>query len=219
MHYKHLTLVMLLISLTGFGQRYEFDTFTEYQFKKSEQAGIDKTFVFSNSKDNSYILSVLEDGKQVTLTFLHASGQKAVLKMPKQSFFDEENILVNCSSTQKQDLTFAQEAVVSFDFMKLSDTIIKKDTLQHYVIRTVDSDVAKEVGERHFIIQKSTDFHLPNVTPGTIPYFCWASGKTLPSGLFRQTYIVKDEELLEKMILMDYRKQKKVLVIERGCKY
>src|SRR5690606_3261784 len=99
MHYKPFTFIMLLISFTLFGQRYEFDTFTEYQFKKSEKAGIDKTFEFSNSKDNSYILSVLEDGKQVTLTFLHASGQKAIMKMSKQGFFDEENILVNCSAT------------------------------------------------------------------------------------------------------------------------
>ncbi|RYJ45028.1 hypothetical protein [Flavobacterium beibuense] len=216
---KHFTALLLLISFAGFGQRYEFDTYSEYQFKKDEKTDVDKTFEFSNSKDNSYILSVLEKGKNVTITFLHASGQKAMLKMSKEDFFNEESIIVNCSSTEKQDLSNAKNSVISFDFQKLNDTIIKKDTLQHYVIRSVDPGAAKESGERHFIIQKSTEFHLPNVTPGTIPYFCWASGKTLPSGLFRQTYIVKDEELLEKMILTDYKKLKKVLVIERGCKY
>lgn len=104
MPYKHLTLLVLLISFTGFGQRYEFDTFTEYQFKKDAKTDMDKTFEFSNSKDNSYILSVLADGKQITATFLHASGQKAILKMPKKVFFEQESIIVNCSSTQKQDL-------------------------------------------------------------------------------------------------------------------
>lgn len=216
---KHFTALLLLFSFMGFGQRYEFDTYTEYQFKKDAKTDVDKTVEFSNSKDNSYILSVLENGKNVTVTFLHASGQKAVLKMAKNDFFDEENIIVNCSSTEKQDLTDAKNSVIGFDFQKLRDTIIKKDTLQHYVIRSVDPGITKEVGERHFIIQKSTDFHLPNVTPGTIPYFCWASGKTLPSGLFRQTYIMKDDELLEKMVLTDYKKLKKVLVVERGCKY
>ena len=116
-------------------------------------------------------------------------------------------------------MTSAKNAVVSFDFQKLNDTIIKKDTLQHYVIKTVDKKAATETGERHFIIQKSTDFHLPNVTPGTIPYFCWASGKDLPSGLFRQTYIVKDSESIEKMVLVKYEKLRKILVLERGCQY
>lgn len=216
---KHFLLLLLLISFAGFGQRYEFDTYTEYQFLKTEKADAEKTFEFSNSKDNSYILSVLDKGKQVTLTFLHASGQKAILKMDKARFFEEEDLIVNCSSTEKQDLTSAKNAVVSFDFQKLNDTIIKKDTLQHYVIKTVDKKAAAETGERHFIIQKSTDFHLPNVTPGTIPYFCWASGKELPSGLFRQTYIVKDDESIEKMVLVKYEKLRKILVLERGCQY
>ena len=83
---KHFLLLLLLISFAGFGQRYEFDTYTEYQFIKTEKADAEKTFEFSNSKDNSYILSVLDKGKQVTLTFLHASGQKAVLKMDKTRF-------------------------------------------------------------------------------------------------------------------------------------
>src|SRR5687768_1182844 len=102
---KYFTLIVLFLSFNAFSQRYEFDTFVEYEFIKDKGAKPEKTFEFTYSKDNSYILSVIDkDKKNFLLTFLSAEGKEAVITMSKKDFFATENITVNCSETRKVNL-------------------------------------------------------------------------------------------------------------------
>lgn len=215
MPYKHLTLFILLITLNTYSQRYEFDTFVEYDFFSDQDSKPQKTFEFTYSKDNSYILSILEkDKKTFTLTFLNAKGEKATRTISKKDFFETENIIVNCSSLEKQNISYRENTTKDYYYLQLNDTVISRDTLQHFLVK---SDINSIHGERHYIIQKDTEFHLPNITPGTIPYFKWKKASILPKGLFKESFIKKDDEIIEKMMMLKYSKIKKILVLERGC--
>lgn len=215
MPYKYLPLLLSLISLSVFSQRYEFDTFVEYDFFNDEKSKPEKTFEFTYSKDNSYLLSILEkDKKTFTLTFLTAKGEKGTRTISKKDFFASESIIINCSSIQKENLEYRENNTKEYYYLQLNDTVISKDTLQHFLVK---SDKNQIHGERHYIIQKDTDFHLPNITPGTIPYFKWKKASILPKGLFKESFIKKDDEIIEKMMMLKYTKTRKIIVLERGC--
>jgi len=211
-------IIALFLSLNVFSQRYEFDTFVEYEFLKDKDAEPEKTFEFTYSKDNSYLLSIInKDKKNFMLTFLSADGKEAVMTMSKKDFFDSENIVINCSSTRKVNLAEREKNTKEYSYIQLNDTIISKDTLRHFIVTKLPE--SKSEFQRHYIIQNGTEFHLPNITPGTTPYFKWKKVPIIGKGLFKETFIMKEDEIIEKMMLLQYTKKKKVIILERGCQY
>ncbi len=215
---KYLSILLLFISLTAFGQRYEFDTFVEYEYIKTPESKPSRSFEFTNSKDNSYLLSIGErDRKTFSLMFMNSKGQEAITTISKKDFFAAESIFIECSSIRTIDLSKLKNKAQDADFYRLNDTVIKNDTLLHYVIRPKTDSITRYNGERHFIFQKGTDFHLPNLTPWTISYFTWKANHKLPNGLFRESFVIINNEIFEKMILLQYTMAKKIITVEQGC--
>lgn len=211
---QYFSFILFLSSFTAVSQRYEFDTFVEYEYVKDKKSKPEKTFEFTYSKDNSYLLSIIEkDKKNFLLTFLSADGKEAVITMPKDKFFKEESITINCSAMSKINLSELEKNTREFNYIQLNDTVIRRDTLQHYMVQSHN----KNHMERHYIIQNGTEFHMPNITPGSTPYFKWKKIPIMPKGLFKETFIMKDDEILEKMMMLKYTNKKKIIVIERGC--
>ena len=123
-YHKYLSFVVLLSSFTAVSQRYEFDTFVEYDYFKDEKSKPEKTFEFTYSKDNSYLLSIIDkDKKNFVLTFLSADGKEAVMTVSKESFFKDESTTVSCSATKKINLADIEKSTSDFSYVQLNDTI------------------------------------------------------------------------------------------------
>lgn len=217
--YRLILFIAFLFSITVqlHAQKYDFDTFTEYEYIKDSKSPVYKTFELTNSKDNSYIVSLVEkDELTFILFFKDGKGTAAAVPILKKDFFRAENINIECGYLKKTDLRVAD--MKGFNFYKLNDTIIKKDTLQHYTFKSNDAKVVKKEGEQHFIIQKNTEFHLPNLTPGSKERLMWQmDANSIPNGLSRQSYIVLKNKIIEKTILLQYAPVKKSIIIPKDC--
>ena len=97
MHHKLIFLIVSFFTISGYGRKFEFDTFTEYEYIKDDKSPTYKTFELTNSKDNSYIVSVVEkDALDFVLFFKNGKGLNAATVVSRKDFFRAENINIDC---------------------------------------------------------------------------------------------------------------------------
>jgi hypothetical protein len=213
---------LIFASSSVFSQKiYSFDYVLQYDFEGKEGAPIQKEYFYTNSKDNSYKLHVLEkDSLNFKLDFMDFKGMHAVVYLSKADFFIAESITVPCKFVSRYQTNKFQTK--NYDFLPLQDTVIHQVPYYHYVLKSnsVKREKKKKLAKAHYIIDKNSSFHLPLFIEDTA-FEEWKVERNIPNGIpvleFLESSVDKKIDMTRKLI----RKESvtKRLLISKDCDY
>ena len=225
MNYKILLFLIVLISIPSYSQKkYLFDYMMEYDFKYTDTSRVRKKIVLTNSKDNSYILTVSEkDSLNFQLDFLDINGIRTIVYLDKKSFIKAESISIKC------DFVWVSDCISNFKpkknrFINKSDTLVDSEYYPHYILKSNNPkrEKRKKLGTRHFIIEKNTPFHLPILNLLTpMDYNEWKLEKNIPNGILKEMFLetYRTNKCLNFYKLKQFAKINKYLVVPEECDY
>ncbi|WP_034059370.1 hypothetical protein [Lacinutrix jangbogonensis] len=187
-------LIIIIISCFSYSQEktYNFDYVLEYENNNNiDSTGSIKSYVFVNSKDNSFVLTYTDYRDHGYLRFLHHNAARISTKMDNKLFFAAESIRLGCGFQTK--MAYHKKTFKWHSFKIEKDTIIKNDTLKYYTYNAYNKKKkrswrSKHLGH-HFIIQPNTEHILPFFY-STNTYDKWKVSKDLPKGIFRRNYFL-----------------------------
>jgi hypothetical protein len=223
MKYKILLFLIVLIGIPSFGQKkYLFDYMMEYYRKDTDTSKVKKEYILTNSKDNSYTLTLYEkDSLNFNLFFLDQNGIYSKSILDKKSFSRAEFVTLNCGVVSGYGNPYKYQTK-NYDFINKSDTIIDGQHYFHYFFKSnkPKKEKRKKLATEHFIVEKNTSFHLPILTFAT-SYEEWKLEKNIPNGIPKQMYMVtyKEKELFLFYELKRYAKINKYIIIPEECDY
>ena len=217
---KYFTFLIFLISTNCFSQKqYKFDYLIDYdQIINKDTVKIGFIYYLTNSKDNSYTASVTElDSLHFNLKLRDYTKELySIVKILKRDFFMAEFINFDCK------LFFKYKSIIhtnSYDFFILKDTIINKKTYKYYKLNNIKPKIVKrkKTGTNYYIINQSTNFHLPILTYPTA-YQEWKLNKNIPNGIFLEKYFVNYwGEIGYHLKLKGIHNVDMKIVISKGC--
>ncbi len=210
------------MSSTCFGQKkYQFDYLLEYEFKSSVDSSFNQTLYFiTNSKDNSYYAKIRSiDTLSFRLVFKVQDLLLADVKLKKHDFFNLESLTINCESNYLFENPF-KFRVKEYEFNMLSDTIIDNKYLVYYKLQYTGKRKIKKsrpVGTNYYIIEDSTQFHLPILTHSTA-FEEWKKERNIPNGIFKEKIFYNyKNEISYKYILKEYHSINQTIIVPDKC--
>jgi len=223
MNYKILLFLIVFISIPSYSQKkYLFDYMMEYYRKDTDTSKVKKEYILTNSKDNSYTLTLFEkDSLNFGLIFFDQNGIYSKSILDKKSFSRAEFITLNCSVVSGYGNPYKYQTK-NYDFTNESDTLIDGQYYFHYFLKSnkPKKEKRKKLATEHFIVEKNTSFHLPILTFAT-SYEEWKLEKNIPNGIPKQMYMVtyKEKKLFLFYELKRYAKINKYIIIPDECDY
>ena len=220
---QFLLFLFFTTSFITFGQKkYSFDYAIEYNFQKNETSKVEKEIFLTNSKDNSYVLRVIDkDSLNYRIFFVDQNGTLSDTYISKKDFFKAETFELKCEFASRYSNPYKYQTD-NYDFIIQKDTLIDNSDYQMYIIKSNKSKRAKrkKLGTTHFIIEKNTYFHLPIFEEPT-SYEEWKKEKNIPNGIPKQFYFTKysDNKRLCMHNLVHFVKINKFLVIPKECDF
>ena len=220
---QFLLFLLFTISLFSFGQKkYSFDYAIQYNFQKNDTSKVEKQIFLTNSKDNSYVLRVMEkDSLDYKLFFLDQNGITSTIYLSKKDFLDAEIITLKCEFASRYYNPYKYQTE-NYDFINQKDTLIDNSNYQVYITKSnkPKREKRKKIGISHFIIEKNTNFHLPIFLAATAYEMC-KKEKNIPNGIAKQIYFTKymDNKKLSIFNLVEYVKINKFFVVPDECDY
>lgn len=182
---RFILILALVISNFVFGQKiYHFDHMLEYDYKLENHSKVRKEFILTNSKDNSYTLTLKSsDSLNFELFFLDQNGNRSRSFILKYDFLKSDAIRIPCKYNEHFFNPFKYQ-VKNYSFTVDKDTIIEGESYYRYSIKRENLKRAqnKKLFSYHYIIKKGTEYHLPLLTHMT-PYEEWKLEKKLPKGI------------------------------------
>jgi hypothetical protein len=162
---------------------YSFDYVLEYNTQVKEGAPIKKEYFYTNSKDNSYKLHVVDkDSLNFTVDFLDVIGNHAVLYFSKADFLKATSITVPCKFVKY--FSTVNLRTKDYGFASLNDTVVNGVSYFHYVLKSISSKREKrnKLSRAHYIIEKESVFHLP-VFFRSLDLEVWKRVRSVPNGI------------------------------------
>jgi len=229
---KILTFLLFLFITTCYSQKqYDFDYIIEYEttfYKDSikiknhhyrdKQKKIHRYYL-TNSKNNDYFAIVIEkDSLNYRLMFIDYNGVYSNVIFSKSDLNKAEFINIKCENVGRYFNPYKYRTR-NYDFFVLKDTVIKNETFSMYKFRSIKPKIEKrkKIGTNFFIINKSTDFHLPILTFST-EYEKWKLKKNIPNGIMSERYLINYfGKLSEHEKLIKYEKIDKKIIIPKEC--
>ena len=217
---------------TCFSQKqYDFDYVIEYelnlykdsiQIKNQHLTETDKKihrYYLINSKNNDYLAIITEkDSLHYQMVFTDYNGVYSDVIFLKSDFNKAEFINIKCEYVSKFSNPYKYQTK-NYDFFILNDTIINDKSFNRYKLSSIKPKRSKrkKLGTEFYIIDNSTDFHLPILHFSTA-FEEWKVNKNLPNGIMSERYFINyygKMSFSEKLV--KYRKLEKKLNIPVGC--
>lgn len=216
----YINIILLLFqSAICFSQKkYEFDYVLEYVNQNDTLTKPQFYFRFTNSKDNSYTLTVTDKDENIfQLYLIDVNGKEYAGEMKKADFLEVDKILLKCPMHRKYVNPDKEEHLEEYMFSNLSDTLINKKLHKHYVIKYKGSK-EENLGTIHYIIENGSELHAPNFFPYSPAYTLWEAGTVIPNGIYKKAYRVgPHESIKEETTLIQYAKIKKIIITDTDC--
>lgn len=226
---KYLSLKLIVIFFIFYGnlyaqKKYEFDYVLEYEYITDSLTKPHNYFRFTNSKDNTYVLTVSEKDKDsFYLWLLDAKGLESASIILKSEFFEVESIKVMCQQVREFTDTNKKKNLNDYSFVILKDTVVNTKRHKHYMVKYNDEMKAKRknIPDVHYILENETGFHIPNFFPQSPAFINWQNDKgAVPSGIYVKAFNKLPDGSIEKEnTLLQYAKIKKFIIIDEGCDY
>ena len=216
---KFLILLLPIICLSQ--KKFEFDYLITYKHTNYKDSTSTVEKYLTNSKDNSYLARFISKDSTYLLRFDEYEGVYAKVLFNKIEFDNAEILNIDCDYISSfKSINHAKYQVKYYDFINLSDTLIVDKKYHHYRLKSIRSNKyrkRKKIGQSDYIIEKSTDFHLPILIHPTA-YEEWKQSKTLINGIFKEKFFTNYlGEIEEKYELISYQKIKKKITIPKEC--
>lgn len=220
--------ILLFLVLFSFNlkaqKKYHFDTILEFEktINSSEGKNDSTSIYFINSKNNSYVLSLIEkDSLNLSLNLKDHEGLLVTSLVNKKLLYEAETISNTCESVLRYSNTYKYQTK-NYYFENLRDTVVKDVSYKHYVIRSNRSfniQEKKQILKYHYIVKKEDSSHLPFLIHPT-PYEEWKQEKNIPNGQLYMFYCENLKgEISNKLTLKNSRKTDKYFTIPEECDY
>lgn len=221
------------ISICFSQKQYDFDYLIEYElnlykdsikiknhpFKKSNKKI--HRYYLTNSKNNDYLAIITEkDSLNYRMVFKDNNGIYSDVIFLKSDFNKAEFINIKCESINRYNNLYKYQTK-NYDFFILKDTIINNKTYATYKLSSIKPKrlKRKKLATEYYIIDKSTDFHLPILNFSTA-YEEWKLNKNLPNGILIKRYLINYFGKLDSdENLVNYSKIDKKIIIQNECDY
>lgn len=231
---KVIIILFFLFTTICFSQKqYNFDTLIEYDvtfYKDSiKNKNIptiqiekkSKKYYLTNSKNNDYLAIVKEkDSLNYSLIFVDNNGIYSKVIILKSDLNKAEFVNLDCEHVFRLQNPYKYQTK-NYDFFLLADTIINDESYIRYKFSSIKPKRVKrkKIGTDFFIIEKSTDFHLPLLSFSTA-YEEWKSNKTIPNGIFKEKYFIDYYGKLKsrEKLVMRWEVDKKI-ILQEECNY
>jgi hypothetical protein len=221
MKYKIILLLFLLSSLNIYCQKkYFFDYIIEYKFQKDPASKVEKRYLLTNSKDDTYECRVYEeDSLNFSIDFRDEKGIRSNSIIDKSEFFKAETISLSCESIHYQKEKYKYDSG-RFDFINKKDTLINDVYYKNYEMKHRKIKNARKFkrGISYYIVENNTEFHLPLLIFSGV-FDVRETSKNIPNGIakeiFSLSYDKKQYEFVYK--LLQYVKIKKYFIIPENC--
>ena len=140
--------IFLLYSVTSIGQTYQFDFVLEYASESTDATGIvgkSSHYRFINSKDNGYMLVVVEIPGKVAMQMFLNNGVYYYATIPHDDFFVEA-ISIKCPTTlnSNHDTNSNLKNYKDYSFAAKADTIINTQPFKHFVLNPTNNKKIKK---------------------------------------------------------------------------
>jgi len=230
---KFLTIIFCLVTTICISQKqYDFDYIIEYEvnlfkdsikiknqhFKKSDRKF--HRYYLTNSKNNDYVAIITEkDSLNYRMVFKDNNvGIFADVIFLKSDLNQTEFINIECENVRKflPDYNFQTK---NQDFFILRDTIVNNQVFGKYKLSSIKPKriKKKKLGTTFYIIDNSTDFHIPILDFSTA-YNEWRIQKKLPNGIMSERYFIDYYgNLSSHQKLLKYTKLDKKIRIPKEC--
>ena len=177
-------------------------------------------YYYTNSRDNSYYAILEVKGRRHFFVYLIEQDQLNMkVRVKQKDVFKAENLVIQCISSHvnKNDFKFRTR---EYEFTNTLDTIIGNTSLQHYKLLYTaghEEKVTNRIGTNHYIIEDSTEFHLPILTHPTA-YEEWKEERNIPNGIYREKIFYNyKNEVQYKYILNGYYPIDKSSSLTKQC--
>jgi len=218
---KQALFFLLLFSPVIAQKNYVFDYLLEYDFQLSENSEIQKRYMLTNSKDNTYDLLYWQSSvKDLNIFFSEdLEGIQIRKTIPIREFFSNEKLFFNCNEFTKHRVRSIYDEK-KYKFTIHNDSVMLTDTLKHYQMDIVSNKLKKkyEFGTSHYLVANETQFHLP-LMQFSETFDVRITSKSVPNEIAKEIYTINDfrhtKEYYYKLIV--YLKIKKEVVISDPC--
>ena len=218
-------IIILFLHSNSYAQKnYEFDYVLEYEYTTDTLTEPHSYFRFTNSKDNSYSLTVTEKDKDdFYLWLIDAKGLESASVILKSDFFEVESIGIQCQQVREFIDPKIKKHTSDYSFVTLNDTLINTVPHKHYKVKYNDEKKAKKknIADVHYIVQNDTEFHVPNFFPESPGFAKWQNSRaTVPNGIYFKAFNKLPDGTIEKeTTLLQYTKIKKIIIVDEECDY
>lgn len=222
-------LFFTFLTLLSYSQKkvFEFDYLLEYDrtinmADSHVKKGKSKVYYLTNSKDNSYIVTIYEkDSLNYRLYFQNYKGLISNVNFNKKELNRAEFINIDCDYIVRWNNKFKYQTK-NYDFYKLKDTVINQKSYFKYKLKSNNKrrEKRKKLATQYYIVDKETKFHLPQFHFST-PYNEWKTNTSkIPNGiLFQKNLYGYNGRIYSKIELINYYKTTKKIVIDKKCDY
>lgn len=166
------------------GQKiYHFDYVLAYDLHFNKGKSVLKEYFYTNSKDNSYRMRVIEkDSLNFTVDFLDVVGNHAVVYFSKADFLKATSITVPCKFVKY--FSTVNLRTKDYGFASLNDTVINGVSYYHYVLKSksIQREKREKLSRAHYIIGKESVFHFPFFFR-TLDLEVWKRERSVPNGI------------------------------------
>lgn len=216
-----LSLFLLGFSVSYSQKSYEFDYVVEYENSEIRGNTVVKkrlSYQFFNSKDNSYVLSVVDDAVKTKMWLILNDGQTFYGDIDSKDFL-VQGISLKCPKSWKKN-NQQYEKLKEYDVIIHKDTLFGSQLFHHYVV----NPLIKNRTETHypfpvgFIIDNSLDLNIPILNPTGLIYRKWKKGQAIPNGIIKESYMITDKGNLAVLKLLQCVKTQKIIFIDKNCK-
>ena len=220
---KKINFLILLLPFISFSQKiFEFDYLITYRHINYKDSTSSIGYYLTNSKDNSYkAIFTSKDSTKYSLKLDQYEGYYSKVYFNKIDFDNAEILNIDCRYINKnKDANPYKYQVKYHDFINLPDTLLFNKKYNHYKLISTRSNnykKRKKIGHYNYIIEKSTDFHLPILVHPTA-FEEWKQLKTLVNGIFKEKFFTNYKgDIIEKYELISYKKIRKKITIPKNC--
>ena len=223
MKYIIILLLFLLFSLSSYSQKnYFFDYIIKYEFQKNETSKIEKIYLLTNSKDDTYDCRVYEqDDLNFRVDFRDEKGIRSISRIGKSDFFKAETISLTCESIHYQKENHKYDSG-RFDFMNKEDSLINGVFYKNYAMKYHKIKESRKYnhGVSNYIVENNTEFHVPLMMFSGV-YDVRETSKNIPNGIAKKIFTLSyDKKHFVFMYkLSQFVKIKKFLQIPAECDY
>jgi len=198
---------------------FEFDYVAEYRERGDLHRSIVSTnYKFFNSRDNSYMLTVTQDTKNVHMWLMVKDGQIYYDNINSEDFFVEAISLKCPKKWSKPNNSY--ENLKDYDVSQLPDTVINTNRYSYFVVKPLNKqDIEKKKQLPVYYIVDTNILKLPVLKPTELLYRKWIKdNKSIPAGIIKEAFVKKKEGYESEMHLVQYTSTRKIIIVDNDCR-